>query len=127
MTLFQQFIFIYFVSTTALAGIAVLWRNWLEDHVAWKNWLANYFGVVSKALTCGSCFTFWIALAFVLAFDPLKSIFYAAPLFAGSNILILYLIQWMSFGWGAVFLRFSYVALQETVGKMVHGTGDHHR
>jgi hypothetical protein len=112
MTPFEQFIFIYFISTTALAGFAVLWRNWLADHANWKQWLRNHLGNFAKIFTCGSCFTFWITLAFVLIVNPLKIFFLPA--------VLSYFIQWMSLGYGALFLRFSYIATQEFVGNMVH-------
>lgn len=124
---FQQFIFSYFVSATALAGLAVLWRNWLADHPNWTAAIKKIFGPLNKALTCGSCFTFWIALAFVLIFNPLES-FLTALLPA--EILFFkisaYLIQWFSLGWTALFLRFSYVAIQEHVSRTVHQDGHQH-
>ena len=118
-TPFEQFIFIYFISATALAGFAVLWRNWLHDHPSWHDWLGRHFNFITKALTCGSCFTLWLTLFFVLALNPLGNFFIAAP-FASLPPVISYLIQWMSLGWSALFLRFLYVKIQETVSSLVH-------
>jgi hypothetical protein len=116
MNQFEQLIFIYFISATTLAGIAVLWRNWLADHQSWKMQLQKHLGVVGRALTCGSCFTYWIALIFVLLFNPIGF------LLKGYTLLISYGIQWMSLGWNAVFLRFLYVFLQESVEAVVHSS-----
>jgi hypothetical protein len=117
MTSFEQSIFNYFISASALAGFAVLWRNWLNDHQQWKGFLEKYLGRFSKMLTCGSCFTFWITLAYVLILNPLNISF--APHFVG------YFIEWLSLGWTAVFLRFSYIAVQEKVSMMVHRPHGH--
>lgn len=114
MTLFEQFIITYSISATALAGATVLWRNWLSDHPSWKRWLEKYLGIASRAFTCGSCFTYWIALIYVIAFNPL-----------GGPFLISYPLQWMSLAWSAVVLRFGYVFLQESVNKLVHGPDGH--
>jgi hypothetical protein len=127
MTTFEQFIFVYFVSATALAGIAILWRNWLEDHLTWKVWLSNHLGAVSNTLTCGSCFTFWIALCFVLMLNPLQSFFSITQTFGGMSQLLSWTIQWMTIAWGALFLRFLYVLLQQGVSGLVHRSESHHR
>jgi hypothetical protein len=124
MTSFEQFISTYFISVTALAGFAVLWRNWLEDHLDWKEWMRDHLGVVSRSLTCGSCFTLWFTLFFVIAFHPL-SIFFEFTSFASLPVFISYPIQWMSLGWGALFLRFLYVAIQESVSILVHRFKEH--
>lgn len=120
MTLFEQFIVTYFISAAALACFAVLWRNWLEDHPNWKMWLANNLGAVAKAMTCGSCFTAWITLLFVLIFNPLNSFLISVVPFANIFAVASYAIQWMALGWGALTFRFFYVALQEAVSIMVH-------
>jgi hypothetical protein len=57
----------------------------------------------------------------VLLFNPLNNFFSVAPPFQYAWAPLLYLIQWMAIGWGALFLRFAYVALQEEVRRMVHG------
>lgn len=124
MTAFEQFIFIYFISATSLAGTAVLWRNWLQDHPSWKDRLQKDLGIIAKALTCGSCFTFWITLIFVLIFDPL-GVFLFQTMPMASIFPASYLIQWMALGWGAIFLRFLYIFLQESVSAMVHGGHGH--
>lgn len=125
MNIFEEFIFVYFISAAALAAFAVLWRNWLEDHPHWKDWLHGYLGVIAKALTCGSCFTFWITLIFVLIFNPIGMFFSLVAPFSGLRFGTSYLFQWMALGWGALFLRFLYVAIQEATGIMVHNFSDH--
>jgi len=108
----------------SVAGIAVLWRNWLEDHKNFKKWIEKYSGGFSKALTCGSCFTYWIALFVTLVVQPLS---FWTPV--GDTVLfyvfINILLQWMALSWLSVFLRFAYVALQELVNYQVHTLRNH--
>jgi len=125
MTLFQQFIFTYFISAAALAGFAVLWRNWLEDHPHWKEWIHRHFKTIGKAVTCGSCFTFWITLIFVLIFNPINDFLSLSTPFMRLMWATSYFLQWMALGWGALFLRFLYIAFQEATSIMVHRFKNH--
>ncbi len=113
----------FILSGMSVAGIAVVWRNWLEDHSNWKSWIQKKLGYGNKVLTCGSCFTYWIALLLTLITKPLL---FWQPL---SNVSILIIgniiLQWMALAWLSVFLRFAYVALQELVSYQVHTIKDH--
>lgn len=109
----ENFFITYFLYTTAIAGLAVLWRNWLADHPNWKSLIERKLGTKSKVLTCGSCFTFWLALVVIIILKPLNQ-----------NLHII--IQWFSVGFSSVFLRFLYVLIQEKVSKLVH-EGKHHQ
>jgi len=105
----------YFVAVLAIAGIAVLWRNLILTSQAGKGWLARWVDALpmrlSKSLTCGSCFTYWLALFFIFWFDPFNGQY---------NIII----TWMALAMGAVFIRFAYVALQELVTYQTHVLSD---
>jgi hypothetical protein len=108
----------YFLSVMAVAGAAVIWRNWLEGHPAFVDGLKRRSPrVVSKGLTCGSCFTYWLSLGFVLRFDPLAE--------AWPGGLMHVLVTWLALAMGAVFVRFSYVLVQERVHDIVHGRDRH--
>jgi hypothetical protein len=76
-------------------------------------------------LTCGSCFTFWLTLIFVLIFNPLGTCLSSEMPLISILFPVSYFAQWMSLGWGAVFLRFLYIYLQESVNAIVHGIGGH--
>ena len=104
----------YFVAVLAIAGIAVLWRNLIFTSQAVNGWLARWVDALpmrlSKSLTCGSCITYWLALAYSIWLDP----------FNGQYGFI---ISWMALAMGAVFIRFAYVALQELVTYQTHVLG----
>ncbi len=104
----------YFVAVLAIAGVAVLWRNLIFTSQAGNGWLARWVDALpmrlSKSLTCGSCITYWLALAYSIWLDP----------FNGQYGFI---ISWMALAMGAVFIRFAYVALQELVTYQTHVLG----
>lgn len=99
-------------TTTAVAGGAVLWRNWLEHHENWKNYLKKKLGVFNKALLCGSCFTYWLALFALLINNPFEQNIKSDFLF--------FFASWMSIAYIAVLMRFSYILIQESVSEKVH-------
>ena len=110
-----------FISACAVAGFAVIWRNWLAQHKKAELFLKEQLRGFSRVLTCGSCFTYWLALAMTLVHDPVPSfawtvfpregIFYDAPRV---------LISWMALAYVSVLLRFAYVLIQEKVSTLVH-------
>lgn len=110
---------IFFI-TTSIAGFAVIWRNWLEDHQEKKEYIKTKLGSYNKVLLCGSCFTYWIALISLLFTNPLQEMKYLID----SDILFFF-ASWMSISYISVFLRFLYVLIQETVSEKVHKT--HHK
>ncbi len=114
----------FILTSMAVAGAAVLWRNWLEDHKSWKTWITAHLGRLHKSLTCGSCFTYWLGLVATLAVRPLD---FWVPF--GDAGLISFLLntfaQWMTLAWLSVLFRFAYVALQELVNYQVHTLRNH--
>lgn len=113
------------LGSMAIAGFAVVWRNWLEDHAGLKAWILHAFryGKLHKVVTCGSCFTYWLALAYTIAFAPLAPWTPAAGY--GAAPLMNMFIHWMTLAWLSVTLRFLYVALQELVSYQVHKLKGH--
>lgn len=116
-------IFIYHLSAAAVAGTAIIWRNWLMDHPAWKQTLERLLPTAHKILTCGSCFTYWLALAFTLCADPLS---FWSP-FPAIGVFLNIWARWMALSWLAVFMRFAYVAIQEHVHAQMHGIKEIHK
>jgi hypothetical protein len=106
-------------TATAVAGFAVIWRNWLEHHAHIKKGIKIRLGYWSKILLCGSCFTYWIAFLFILFFKPFNTLFSIEGTAIFTNTTH-FLISWMSLSWASVFLRFLYVSLQEKVHFQVH-------
>lgn len=106
----------------AIAGAAVLWRNWLNDHPAWKKKLMELPFRVGHAFLCGSCFTYWLALAYIFIFDPFRGISLHNPhnLDSGLFLVLSYFVFWMMLSWLGVTLRFGYVLIQECVAYAVH-------
>lgn len=111
----QTIIFNIIFGAAAVAGFSAIWRNWVEDHPLWERALKKILGDFHKVLTCGPCFTYWLALAYTLLAGPLRmwSPFGEIPL----SFILNPIAQWMAFAWLAVFLRFAYIALQQYVRK----------
>lgn len=103
-----------FLSSFTIAGIAVIWRNWLHDHPAWKEYIQKYLKGFYKVLLCGSCFTYWISLLFLLIHNPLQSWILEEP------IIFKMAASWMALAFLSVSLRFLYVLIQENVHRLVH-------
>ncbi len=113
----ENIIFDFVFGAMAVAGFSVIWRNWVEDHPSWEKTIRKVLGPAHKALTCGPCFTYWIALIFTLVAEPLDR---WSPFgrFFGDDLLNIF-VQWMALAWLSVFLRFAYVALQQYVRSRV--------
>lgn len=113
----------FIILTLAAAGIALIWRDLLLDFPKLKSFVKDRIPFpFSKALWCGSCFTYWLSLFFVLAADPLAGWtppFVAAlsgPLASAARLVVV----WMAFGTVAVTMRFAAVAVQELVAYQTH-------
>ena len=110
-----------FFAACAVAGLAVVWRNWLVQHKSAELFLQKQLGAYSPILTCGSCFTYWLSLAFVLFHDPLARFSYGMAPHTGMVFLALRtFISWMALAYLSVLLRFSYILVQERVSLIVH-------
>lgn len=109
----------FLFSSFAIAGIAVLWRNLIKDHPLWETAIKKALGTWNKLLLCGSCFTYWLSLIFLLIHNPLAA---WAP---DTALPVRLFITWMALAFAAVSFRFGYVYLQEKVHHLVHSTENH--
>ena len=107
-----------FLSVCAIAGTAVLWRNWIEQHPRTKSNIEKKLGGMSPLLLCGSCFTYWLALGTTIIHAPLGG--WAATFPSAIPPLLAVGIQWMALGYLSVLFRFSYVLIQEYTSILVH-------
>ena|SRR5258708_4715315 len=119
----------YIFSILAIAGIAVLWRSLLADHASIKEWLIRHVPLLKPSLACGTCFTYWLTLLFVLIFDPLHGwlppLRFALP--SPLDWLFSLGLSWMAVSMGALVIRFIYALIEEHVWYAVHILrGSHH-
>lgn len=113
------------LTSITVAGAAILWRNLIYDSAKFGGALKKLPKQVHHALTCGFCFTFWLALASVIVFNPLRSWMPPSrmevpnpPLPFAPFFEIIF--SWMIIGTLAVIVRFGYIAIQEFVHYEVH-------
>ncbi len=123
----SQLLTVLFFTAMAVAGAAVLWRNWLADHPRAERGIRAALGGYNKVLLCGSCFTYWLSLAAVCMLRPFDGLLaVSVPGGVVGSAVVHAVLSWMSIAWAAVFLRFAYVALQELVHYQVHHMKDGH-
>ena len=116
-----------FFTACAVAGLAVVWRNWLVQHKNAELFLQKKLDGYSPLLTCGSCFTYWLSLAFVLFHDPLATFAQGVAPHAGIVFFALRIfMSWMALAYLSVLLRFSYILVQEKVSMIVHAHAETH-
>jgi hypothetical protein len=110
------------VTSIFVAGIAVCWRNLQTDLPCLSKLLNELPWGWRKPLTCGFCFTFWVALVTTLIANPLTgvSVSFNANLPASWFFLTDIFVGWVTVGMLAVIVRFGYVVLQELVYYQVH-------
>ena len=111
-----------------MAGFAVVWRNWLVQHPAAEAFIQKNLGSFAPVLICGSCFTYWLALALVVYHNPLAPFALSftsrnGPAFA----LVRLMLSWMALAYLSVLLRFTYILVQEKVSILVHAHEQDHR
>ncbi|MEK7612193.1 MAG: hypothetical protein AAB407_02535 [Patescibacteria group bacterium] len=113
----------FFMTSIVVAGTAVLWRSLLNNSAWLRNAVKNILpGKIAKAVTCGLCFTYWLALFAVIISDPLRG--WVPPwrfaMAVELESLLSFMTSWMAIGFGAVALRFVYVVIQESVNYFTH-------
>jgi hypothetical protein len=109
------------------ASISILWRNTLNKFELNKKLQKKFPVFLGTALTCGSCFVYWISLFFIIIYSPVDLSFFTFNNF--SNITIKYLshlfLSWMMIGTIALYIRFIYVLIQENVNRLNHLNEQH--
>jgi hypothetical protein len=97
-----------------IASVAVLVRNTIESVPRLETMIKKTLGRASRAVTCGFCFTYWLAFFYVW--------FFGSPhrYFTFSFRLFDLIFQWLILAFVAVVFRFGYVAIQELVNYQVH-------
>ena len=95
-----------FFSSLVVAGVALLWRNFRYDNENPANIYINRLNYwLRKPITCGLCFTYWVALVFVIFFNPLMG--WLPPLRFELGSLqspFVFGVSWMVVGTGAAFV-----------------------
>jgi len=79
-------------------------------------------GFYAPAFLCGTCFTYWSALAYVLIANPLAG--WQMPVANYIPLMLIpaikFLASWMALGFSALFFRFALVLMNETVDHFTH-------
>lgn len=61
------------LSAVAIAGVSLLWRTYrYDDENPLNKYLDRLPYLPRKSITCGICFTFWVAFLFAIIFEPLQ-------------------------------------------------------
>ena len=108
-------------SALAIAGLSVLWRNWIAQHPKAESSIKKSLRAYSPVLLCGSCLTYWLALGMVLFHNPVQPWVDTFILGGGwSFFMFRIFVSWMIVAYISVLLRFSYVLIQERVNELVH-------
>ena len=104
-------------SVFIVASVAILWRSTLKKKPELADKINKKFPFfLGTAITCGLCFTFWTTFVFVLIFNPFSPDFFAFNRFSGLvGIFAHFFLSWMLIGVSALFIRFTYAILEETV------------
>lgn len=113
-------------SSLIISSVAILWRSTLNKNHKLGPYLRKVFPVfLGTALTCGLCFTYWVALFFIILFNPLPVEFFSFNY--GQNFWIHIFFSWMSLGFVSVFLRFLFAFMQEKVNyyHSLNNNGEH--
>ncbi len=112
----------FFLSSLVVAGISVLWRGVRTRHNAVRQFFKKFLGFYAPAFLCGTCFTYWIALVYVIVANPLGS--WQMPIAGYMPVAIIpiitFIASWMALGFSALFLRFALVLMNETVDHFTH-------
>lgn len=106
----------YFFSLLSIAGLAVLWRTWLEDHPALISRLQTH-PRLHLLLTCGVCTSYWLSFIFILV----EHTWLDLPIFmtVHARAVLLFFTYWMALGLGAVFTRNTALLVQELLSAAI--------
>ncbi len=106
------------ILAVSVAGVGTIWKSLLRDVPALKSAVGRTLpAFLTESVLCGFCFTFWLSLAFVFVFDPLRGWTPAARIALPTPLLfpVHLFFSWMAMGSVAWFFRFLLDELQEFV------------
>lgn len=111
-----------------VASVAILWRSTLKKKPKLVDSIQERFPFFfGTAITCGLCFTFWTAFFTVLIFNPFSNNYFQFNHFSGiSGIFVHFFLSWMLIGVLALYIRFVYAILEETVDWLSKRNGHSH-
>jgi hypothetical protein len=107
----------------AIGSFAVIWRKLLNDAPRLRNGIKAHIPYpISRALTCGFCFTYWLSLVSLIIFNPLNG--WLPPLqsvIPSTLIPFIYLsVSWMTLGFISLLWRSLFVIIQEFIDYEMH-------
>lgn len=113
-------------SSFIITSITILWRSTLRKNSNLGPAIRKKFPVfIGVALTCGTCFSYWIVLIFVLVCRPFPIGYFSfVPL---HTYWVHVFFSWMYLGFSVVLLRFLFALIQEKVDyfHLLNNHGEH--
>ncbi len=101
-----------------IGSITVIWRKLLNDLPSLREGIKAHVPYpISRALTCGFCFTYWFSLGALIVFNPLNGwLPTMQPIVPSILDPFIYLfISWMILGFTALLWRSLCVIIQEFI------------
>jgi hypothetical protein len=113
-----QIIFNLALTGLAIGSVSVIWRKLLNDLPRLRKNISEHVPYpISRALTCGFCFTYWLSLESLIIFNPLNG--WLPPLQAivpaQLSLFIYICFSWMALGFVALLWRSLFVIIQELI------------
>lgn len=102
----------------AIGSFSVIWRKLLNDLPRLRNLIGKHAPYpISRALTCGFCFTYWLSLGSLSIFNPLNDGFPPVQAIVPAVLFpfIYIFVSWMMLGFVALLWRSLFVIIQELI------------
>jgi hypothetical protein len=118
MNQYIQIIFSLGITSFAVGSFSVIWRKLLNDLPRFRKNIDTHIPYpISRALICGFCFTYWLSLASLLIFDPLKGWLPPLQTIVPTELspFIYICFSWMTLGFIALLWRSLFVIIQELI------------
>jgi hypothetical protein len=120
-----------FLIAAAVAGTALLWRNYRYDsEIRINGALDRLPYLLQKPITCGLCFTFWISLVATIIFFPfpalIESLPYRLQLSEPVMAFVTFFVQWFALGALSTMIVYIVDTLFEASHYLKHAVGAHH-
>ena len=114
----MQMIFNLIMTGLIIGSFAVIWRKLLNDLPQLREGIKTHIPYpLSRALTCGFCFTYWFSLGSLIIFNPLNGwlppMQPIIPSMLGPSIYLS--VSWMLLGFIALLWRSLFVMIQEFI------------